>query len=299
LTSGNYAISYTKGSLTVTKAPLTVTATNKEKVYGDDNPTLTGGVYGIKNSDPITDSFTTLAGKTSGVGSYAITARAVAAEAVLRNYDVTLVDGTLTVTKAPLTVTANDATKLYRASNPAFTGVPTGLKNGDQVTVTYSTTATTDSQVGSYPITPAVSGAALANYNLTTVNGTLRVMYGWDGFLQPINDTAHQTGVQESKFRLGQTIPAKFVIKDAAGTVVQQSAAPRFSVSGNRGSCGTALEAESTTTVTPTSDLLYSWTGGQYQYNWSTKGLTAGEYRLWANLADGSTKSYVDICLTK
>ena len=45
--------------------------------------------------------------------------------------------------------------------------------------------------------------------------------------------------------------------------------------------------------------MQYSWTGAQYQYNWSTKGLTAGEYRLWANLADGSTASYVDICLTK
>ena len=28
------------------------------------------------------------------------------------------------------------------------------------------------------------------------------------------------------------------------------------------------------------------------------KGLTAGEYRIYANLADG-TKHYVDICLTK
>jgi hypothetical protein len=35
-----------------------------------------------------------------------------------------------------------------------------------------------------------------------------------------------------------------------------------------------------------------------YHYNWSTKGLTTGEYRMYANLADG-TKRYVDICLTK
>ena len=29
------------------------------------------------------------------------------------------------------------------------------------------------------------------------------------------------------------------------------------------------------------------WDGSQYHYNWSTKGLTAGEYRIYANLADG------------
>ena len=44
--------------------------------------------------------------------------------------------------------------------------------------------------------------------------------------------------------------------------------------------------------------MAYSWNGSQYHYNWSTKGLTAGEYRIYANLADG-TKRYVDICLTK
>ena len=43
---------------------------------------------------------------------------------------------------------------------------------------------------------------------------------------------------------------------------------------------------------------MYKWDGAQYHYNWSTKGLTAGEYRIFANLADG-TKPYVDICLTK
>ena len=42
----------------------------------------------------------------------------------------------------------------------------------------------------------------------------------------------------------------------------------------------------------------YGWDGSKYHYNWSTKGLTAGEYRIFANLADG-TKRFVDICLTK
>jgi hypothetical protein len=52
-----------------------------------------------------------------------------------------------------------------------------------------------------------------------------------------------------------------------------------------------------TDTVAPDPNAVYAWDGSQYHYNWSTKGLTAGEYRIYANLADG-TKQYVDICLS-
>lgn len=42
----------------------------------------------------------------------------------------------------------------------------------------------------------------------------------------------------------------------------------------------------------------YRWdaTAQRYIFNFSTKGLTAGEYRIWANLDDES-HHYVDICL--
>jgi hypothetical protein len=59
----------------------------------------------------------------------------------------------------------------------------------------------------------------------------------------------------------------------------------------------TAVPDQITDTVVPDPDAVYAWDGSQYHYNWSTKGLTAGEYRIYANLADG-TKPYVDICLS-
>ena len=52
------------------------------------------------------------------------------------------------------------------------------------------------------------------------------------------------------------------------------------------------------TTLAPDAGTAYNWQGNQYHYNWSTKGLTAGEYRIYAHLADG-TQRFVDICLTK
>ena len=52
------------------------------------------------------------------------------------NYDFTpLVSGTLTVTKAPLTVTADAKSMTYGQTLPAFTYVITGFVNGDTTAV--------------------------------------------------------------------------------------------------------------------------------------------------------------------
>jgi hypothetical protein len=218
------------------------------------------------------------------------------------NYNISFVKGTLTVTKAPLTVTTKDATKVYGAANPTFDVSYSGLVNGDTAaslggTLAFDTTATASSPVGSYDVTP--KGLTSNNYNISFVKGTLKVVYGWKGFLQPINDTAHQTGSTQSKFKLGQTIPVKFAIYDAAGNVVQQTVTPNFRKSERLGACDPVTPPEERVTVVHDSDGKYDWMGSHYQYNWSTKSITsAGEYRIYADLTDG-TNRWVDICLTK
>jgi hypothetical protein len=149
--------------------------------------------------------------------------------------------------------------------------------------------------VGSFSYTATATDKA---GNKTTVTGSYKVVYRFDGFLQPINDTAHQIGVLESKFKLGQTIPAKFVIRNAQAVIVQQVGNPGFSRSNRLGSCDAYTAPESADLVVPDAGSSYIWDGSQYHYNWSTKGggITAGEYRIYASLADG-TKPYVDICL--
>ena len=68
-------------------------------------------------------------------------------------------DGTLTVTPAALTVTADDKSKTYGAANPTLTHTTTGLVNGDTAgdlhggSITCSTPADETSPVGDYPIT--------------------------------------------------------------------------------------------------------------------------------------------------
>ena len=86
---------------------------------------------------------------------------------------------TLTVNKAMLTITANDCTKQEGDANPELTVSYSGFvyeDNAASLTTppAVSTTATTDSPVGTYPIT--VSGAASDNYEFTYVSGTLTVM---------------------------------------------------------------------------------------------------------------------------
>ncbi|HMF92312.1 MAG TPA: MBG domain-containing protein [Candidatus Angelobacter sp.] len=78
---------------------------------------------------------------------------------------------------APLTVKADNASRPFGQPNPVFTGSITGIKNGDNITATYSTTATPASGAGTYPIVPSLSDpdGKLGNYSVTSINGTLTI----------------------------------------------------------------------------------------------------------------------------
>jgi hypothetical protein len=175
----NYTISYAPGTLTVTPAALTITSNDQSKVYGAALPALTVSYGGLVNGDTPASlttqpTVTTTATANSPVGSYPITVSG----AIDANYTISYTPGTLTVTPAALTITANDQSKLYGAALPALTVSYSGLVNGDtpanlttQPSVT--TTATAGSPVGSYPIT--ANGAVDANYTISYMPGTLKV----------------------------------------------------------------------------------------------------------------------------
>ncbi len=93
------------------------------------------------------------------------------------NYTVTYVNGRLTVTPAPLTVTADDLTRGFGQANPALTyTITTGsLFNGDALSGNLATTANATSVAGPYPITQGTL-AGSANYTLTFVDGILTVI---------------------------------------------------------------------------------------------------------------------------
>ena len=177
----NFTTNSITAGLTVTKAVLTVAAGSKSKVYGDANPTLTVSYSGFVNGDDETvisgsPSLNTTADTLTGVGGYTITAGAEALSAA--NYSFSTVNGTLLITPAPISVVANDNTKVQGTANPALTGTITGIRNSDVITANYSTTATESSPAGDYAITPQLVGAALTNYTASITNGTLHIVAG-------------------------------------------------------------------------------------------------------------------------
>jgi len=173
--ASNYSVTAVPGTLTITPAPLTVTVANGTRAYGSPNPGFTSTVTGALNGDTFTNTYSTTATPASPVGTYPIAD--VLSGPAAANYSVTMVPGMLTVTAATavLNIAANNATRLYGAANPTFTGTITGALNGDTFTIVYASTATATSPVGAYPIVPAVSGAALSNYTFSTADGTLTV----------------------------------------------------------------------------------------------------------------------------
>jgi hypothetical protein len=104
--ANNYATSYVNGSLTVNRALLTVAANNTSKLQGTANPafssTFTGFVSG-ETSAVLTGvlGHNTPAVTSSPAGSYSITPFGLSAA----NYDITFVDGVLTV-NAPTNLAA-------------------------------------------------------------------------------------------------------------------------------------------------------------------------------------------------
>src|ERR671935_251812 len=175
--SNDYTFSYVAGSWRVTKAPLTVTADDKTKVYEQSNPPFTVSYSGFVNGDGPSSlagtlSFTTAATAASHVGSYDVTPSGLSSS----DYNISFVKGTLAVTPANLTITADNKTKVYGQANPSFTVSYSGFVNGDSAgslagTLSFTTTATAQSHVGSYDVTP--SGLTSTDYNITLVKGTL------------------------------------------------------------------------------------------------------------------------------
>ena len=168
-------------TLTVNKADQTISFTSlPDKAYGDSDFTLSA-VAG--SSLPVTfvsgnTAVATITGNTVhivGAGTTTITA----SQAGDANYNPAPdVLQTLTVSKASLTVTADNKTKIFGDPNPQLTITYSGFIGTDGAGVldnppVAATTGQEDSDVGSYPIT--VSGGSDDNYNFIYVAGTLTI----------------------------------------------------------------------------------------------------------------------------
>ena len=184
LTATNYAFSFVNGTLTVGKAVVTVTANNAMSTYGQMPGLFTASYSGFVNGDTQSvlsgaPNLTTPATSASPVGNYPI--KVAQGTLAATNYTFAgFTSGTLTVGKATLTVTANNAMSTYGQTPGPFTASYTGFVNGDTSAVltgspSLTTTATAISSAGNYAVTAAVGTLAATNYSFTFVSGTLTV----------------------------------------------------------------------------------------------------------------------------
>ena len=151
------------GTTPAYQEPTRMYADNKVMYYGDEVPDLTYSISGPRiDGTPI---LSTTANSTSSVGIYPI----IMEKGTVTNEQANYIDGTLTVMKAPLMVGVEDVTINEGDAIPTtFTLTYDGWRNNDNESNALtskpiiSTTATSSSLPGTYPIT--ISGGEGTNY---------------------------------------------------------------------------------------------------------------------------------------
>ena len=131
----------------------------------------------------------------------------------------------LVVTSGLLTVTATNASRSFGTANPTFTATTTGFVNGDKQSVVtgsplFSTTATTSSAPGTYPITVTQGTLSAANYTFAFVPGTLTVTKAKPAitWATPAAIT-YGTALSPTQLNASSPVAGTFAYSPAAGTV--------------------------------------------------------------------------------
>ena len=189
--TGNYLFTSTPATLTIIPTPIVVTITGNRDtvVYNGEEQRVEGYTYEIvRKTDgthvdesevhPVIEPAYSKA-KGTDAGTYWMSLLDSTAVSfvmgdgfVIAPEDIHVSNGQLTITPAPVTVTADDKSKIPGFADPTLTATATGLFGGD--TVSYSLTRAAGETVGTYAIT--ASGAAdQGNYTVTYAPGTFTI----------------------------------------------------------------------------------------------------------------------------
>ena len=199
----NYDISYISGDLTINPAALTITADNISKVYGGADPVRTLTYNGFKNGEDASVVFGLVVSAPTGSSATAGTHTITPSGATAANYSISFVPGTLSVGKASLVVTANDAAKFLTQSDPAaFEGVSySGFVYGELAsdpglitgTLAVNRSNTGTELAGIYNDVLVPSGLVASNYDFDYRTGDLTIV-GSDQLLVKLSDVSDTYG---------------------------------------------------------------------------------------------------------
>lgn len=190
---------------------------------------------------------------------------------------------TIVINAIPLTVTADDKTKIAGQANPALTATFAGLVSGDSFTPVLTTTATAASPVGTYPIT--VTPFTSPNYSITFVDGTLTVNPARQLCLDYDASRAHNSG---------STIPVRLRLCDMDGSNISSSSfvltALGIALAG-----GGSAAAEDAGNANPGGTFRHQ--SGGYMFNLQTTGLPAGAHALQVGVSGEPTTYSVPVVI--
>ena len=218
-------------------------------------------------------------GSTFPLGSTTVvcTGTDASGDQVVDSFKVTVVDTTAPVLHLPADLTV-------RATSAAGALVDFSATAEDAVDGAVAVTC--DPASGSvFPIGSTTVDCRASDAAGNTVSGSFTVTvssatHGWTGFLQPINADG------SSVFKLKSTVPVKFALTgDSAG--IADLAAGFYCAKVSSGVAGDEVEAVSTSAASTGNLFRYDPLSGQYIFNWGTKGLTVGTYRIRVDLGDG------------
>jgi|GEM_PF-3155795 len=225
----SYDFEYTPGLFLINKAPLVAKADDKNMVYGEDAPVCTFQISGFKNGD--TESVLlelprplTFAYSGSPVGQYPIYFEPGSAD----NYDFIYENGTVTVNKAQLFVTAESKTRPYGQENPELTLQFTGFKNNQDRSVFLvqpeaMTVADVNTSVGEYEI--VITPGEAENYEFIYQSGTLLInkadqQLAFGELASPVLNTVPPFVLEASS---DAGLPVRFSVVSGPASVVENS----------------------------------------------------------------------------
>ena len=183
--TGNYAVTYNTGTLTVGQKTLTVTSSGGGKTY--DNTSSVGGSLTLADdrviNDNVIDNYTSAAFSNVDVGNRTINVSGISisgADAANYTLAATTASNTAAITQRALLVTTNDASKIVGEPAPIFTG-SNNLLASDAALISwlYATATSPGDTPGAYPILATATDTSnrLLNYLRSNQYGNYTIAF--------------------------------------------------------------------------------------------------------------------------
>ena len=273
-------ISYGTGSVTVDKAPLTVTASSPAMTYGGTVPAITAGYAGFVNGDSASSLSAKPTCSTTATGSDPVsppTYPSSCSGAADPNYTIGYAGGSVTINQAPLTITASSASMTYGGTVAGIIPSYSGFVNGDgpgslSTAPTCTTTATSSSPASPPAYTSSCSGASDANYTISYGTGSVTIRKA------PLSVTA-----SSGSMAYGGAVPAiapsysGFVNGDGPGSL---STAP---------TCTTTATSSSPVSGSPYLSSCAGAVDANYSFSYPTGSVTVGPVPLTITASSPTT----------